>query len=212
MEHRTLDFSGPMEYGGKVINPGGEIRSELVRKALHFFIALAPVLSSFHRWLTLILLAVGTLVYALLESLRMGGVRFPVISPLTDLASRERDKGHFVLGPVTLGMGAFLSILIFPRKTAEIAVFALAFGDGTASLAGKMFGRIRLPLPGKTLEGSLACLLGTFISAALVSKSLPVAAAAALAAVTAEALPVRDWDNVIIPMVTGFTVLFLFRF
>jgi dolichol kinase len=201
-----------MGYGGKVINPSGEIRSELVRKTLHFFIALAPVLSAFHRWFTLILLAAGVLVYALLESLRLGGIQIPVISPLTDLASRARDKGHFVLGPVTLGLGAFLSILIFPQKTAEIAVFALAFGDGTASLAGKMFGRIHLPLPGKTLEGSLACLFGTFISAALVSRNLPLAAAAAIAAVTAEALPVKDWDNVIIPLVTGFTVLFLFRF
>lgn len=192
-----------------MINLSAELRSELVRKALHFFIGLAPFLAFFHRGFTLILLAAGTLVYALLESLRFRGIQIPVISPLTAFASRSRDKGHFVLGPVTLGMGAFLSILIFPQKAAEIAVFALAFGDGTASLAGKFIGRIRLPFSEKTLEGSLACLFSTFISTFLVTKNPATAVIIAAAAAATEILPFRDWDNVIIPLVIGFIALFL---
>jgi dolichol kinase len=188
----------------------GELRIELVRKALHFLIALVPVLAALHRGFTLILLAAGTLIYALLESLRFKGIQFPIVSSLTDFASRSRDKGHFVLGPVTLGAGAFVSILIFPQKTAEIAVFALAFGDGLSSLTGKFLGRIRPRfLCGKSLEGSLACFLGVFISAWISSGRLRTALLAAAFAVPVEALPLRDWDNIIIPLVTGFAVLFL---
>jgi dolichol kinase len=192
-----------------VIYVSRELRTELVRKTLHFLIALAPVFAGFHRGYTLVFLAAGTLVYALLESLRLRGIRFPVVSPLTDFASRSRDKGHFVLGPVTLGVGAFLSILLFPQKVAEIAVFALAFGDGLSSLAGKLFGRFRPPfLFGKSVEGSLVCFLGVFISAWISSGSLRIALIAAAATVPTEALPLRDWDNVIIPLVTGFVVWF----
>ncbi|MDR2768632.1 MAG: SEC59/DGK1/VTE5 family protein [Treponema sp.] len=183
------------------------LSSEVVRKCLHFLIALAPLLASFHRPFTLILLAAGTAAYTLMEALRRSGRRIPVISALTDYASRRRDRGRFVLGPLTLGMGAFLAILIFPPQTAAIAVYALAFGDGTASLAGKAIGRLRPPfLFGKSVEGSLACFAGSFASAWLVSFNTRIALTAAAAALVTELPPIRDWDNIIIPLVTGLAV------
>ncbi|MDR2314202.1 MAG: phosphatidate cytidylyltransferase [Spirochaetaceae bacterium] len=185
-------------------------RAELVRKALHLLIALSPSMAEFSRTYTLVFLGAGTLAYGLMEALRCKGLRIPLISFLTDFASRRRDRGRFVLGPVTLGAGAFLSLLLFPPRTAAIAIYALAFGDGTASLAGKFFGRIRpLFLFHKSLEGSAACFLGTLISAWLVSNDLRTALTAAGAATAAELLPIRDWDNIIIPLVTGLAVQFL---
>ncbi|MDR2210724.1 MAG: SEC59/DGK1/VTE5 family protein [Spirochaetaceae bacterium] len=188
----------------------GRRRAELVRKALHFLIALSPPMAGFNRIFALVFLGAGTLAYVVMETLRCRGVRIPVISSLTVFASRRRDRGRFVLGPVTLGVGAFLSLLIFPPGTAAIAIYALAFGDGTASLAGKFFGRMRSPfLFNKSLEGSAACFLGTLISAWLVSGDLSTALSAAGAATVSELLPIRDWDNIIIPLVTGLTVQFL---
>jgi len=117
------------------------------------------------------------------------------------------------LGPVTLGTGAFLSLLVFPPVAASIAVFALAFGDGTASLAGKFFGHIRPPfLFGKSLEGSLACFLGIFLSAYFVTihegkGDWRIALIAACTGLITELLPFRDWDNIIIPMAVGLTVV-----
>ena len=187
-------------------------KTELIRKALHFLIALTPFLAGINKILTLILLASGTFAYTVMESLRQRGIQIPLVSHLTVAASRRRDMGRFVLGPVTLGIGAFLPLLLFPPLTAAIAIYALAFGDGTASLAGKFIGRIRPPfLFGKSLEGSLACFLGTFVSAYLVtvqagSKSIGTALAAASTAAAAELLPFRDWDNVIIPMAVGLVV------
>ena len=191
-------------------------KSELIRKTLHFLIGLSPVLAAYNRFFTLILLAVGTLTYVVMEYLRRRGFHIPVVSNLTLAASRRRDMGRFVLGPVTLGIGAFLPLLVFPPPVAAIAVYALAFGDGTASLAGKFIGRIRPSfLFGKSLEGSLACFLGAFISAYLVTvqqmenKSIVTALVAACTAVAVELPPVKDWDNVIIPMSVGVVVWLL---
>jgi len=190
-------------------------RSELIRKSLHFLIGLAPLLAALNRFFTLILLAAGTTAYAAMEGLRQKGIRIPLISKLTVAASRRRDAGRFVLGPVTLGIGAFLPLLIFPPPIAAIAVYALAFGDGTASLAGKFFGRIRPPfLFGKSLEGSAVCFLGVLASAYLVTVregngNWPLALITAAAATTMELLPIRDWDNIIIPMTAGLVVTFL---
>ncbi|MDR2552119.1 MAG: phosphatidate cytidylyltransferase [Treponema sp.] len=197
-----------MEPVQEHISPGRR-RPELVRKGLHFLIALAPALAGFNRILALALLAAGTLAYTVMEMLRRQGKRVPLVSSITVFASRRRDQGRFVLGPVTLGAGAFLSLAVFSPDTAAIAVYALAFGDGTASLAGKFIGRLRPSfLSGKSLEGSLACFLGVFISAVLSSGNIHRSIVAAAAATAAELLPIRDWDNIIIPLVTGAAVQF----
>jgi dolichol kinase len=190
-------------------------QTELVRKGLHFLIGLVPVLAAFDRIFTLILLGAGTIIYIAMEVFRMRGGHIPLISDLTIFASRRRDQGRFVLGPVTLGLGAFLSLLIFPPLPAAIAVFALAFGDGTASLAGKFIGRIRPPfIFGKSLEGSIACFLCTLFSAYPAAVyygegNWRTALIAACTATLTEILPIRDWDNVIIPLAVGLAVQFL---
>src|SRR5512135_578477 len=123
-------------------------QGEIVRKSLHFLIALVPVLASVSLSATLGLLAAGTLFYAFAESSRLRGIPVPLVSDLTLIASREKDRDGFVLGPVTLGLGAMLSLLLYPLPAASLAIYALAFGDGIASLAGTMLGGPRLPLVG----------------------------------------------------------------
>jgi dolichol kinase len=156
---------------------------------------------------TVILLAAGTLGYIQMESLRLAGVRVPLVSALTDMASRSRDRGRFVLGPVTLGLGALLALVMYPSPAASVAIYALAFGDGFASLVGKFMGRLRPAfLRGKSLEGSLACFGATLIAAYHVSHTWHIALAAALAAMITEALPLEDYDNLALPLVVGLVV------
>lgn len=119
----------------------------------------------------------------------------------------ERDMGRFVLGPVTLGAGAVLALLLFPLPVATAGIFALAFGDGFASLAGRLFGRIRPAfLLGKSVEGSLACFAATGLSVYLVSQNHLVALVAAFVATAVEALPLEDYDNIALPLVVGAAV------
>jgi dolichol kinase len=184
----------------------GEAKSELVRKSIHFLIALSPGMAAINYHFTVAALITGVLGYTVMELMRLAGITVPVVSALTSMASRPRDMGSFVLGPVTLGIGALLALLLFPSPAACIGIYALAFGDGFAGLVGKLYGRIRPAfLFGKSLEGSMACFAAVFISAYLVSHSYSVAIAAALTATTIEALPLEDYDNIALPLFVGFT-------
>lgn len=185
-----------------------ELRTELIRKSVHLLVATVPVIvTHIGTVATLFLLAAGTLLYTWAEFMRQRGHTVPVITRITVLSSRNRDQGHFILGPVTLGLGAMMALLLYPDPGATIAVYALAFGDGVASVAGKLLGRTTLPFTGgKTLEGSLACGTVVAMAAYLVLGSWGVALAAAATAMFLEALPSRDADNLLLPAGVGLMV------
>ena len=186
-----------------------EVKTEVIRKSIHFLIALTPSLAALNKPFTVFLLIIGTLGYTLMETLRFSGIKIPVISSLTRMASRSKDMGHFVMGPVTLGLGALLALLLYPSPAAEIAIYALAFGDGLASLVGKVCGRHRPAiLLGKSVEGTFVCFSAVFISAFAVSGSFRVAAVASLTAAFIEVLPLEDYDNIAIPVTVGLVVQF----
>jgi dolichol kinase len=186
------------------------LQTEIVRKSLHFLIGFSPLLASIGRAQTIALLAFGMVFYAVMEILRLKGVRIPLLSLITEKAMRDRDRG-FVKGPVTLGMGSLLSLLLFPRPIGYIAIYALAFGDGLSSLMGRLFGRLRPRfLFGKSIEGSVVCFSATFSSAFGVSRSVQMSLIAATTATIVEALPLNDWDNIAIPLATGMALSFYF--
>ncbi|MDR1419912.1 MAG: phosphatidate cytidylyltransferase [Treponema sp.] len=188
-----------------------ELKTEIIRKSIHFLIALSPSMAAVNRPVTVLFLAAGTLGYACMEYLRLAGMKVPLVSSLTGMASRTRDMGHFVMGPVTLGLGAMLALLLYPSPAASIAIYALAFGDGFASLVGKFFGRLRPAfLCGKSVEGSLACFTAVFVSAYRAVPDYRTAFVAALTAASVEALPLEDYDNIALPVTVGFAVYLVF--
>jgi len=194
--------------GTKPRTTSEEVRIEILRKSIHLLIALVPTLAWINTPVTVALLAAGTLVYTACELLRMKGVQVPLVSRVTSRAARRRDAGKFVRGPITLGLGALLSLLFFPFEAASIAIYALAFGDGLSSLVGKLFGRIRLPLTGgKSLEGSLTCFTAVFIASFLVSGNPLGSLGVAAVAMVTEAAPLKDFDNIILPLVAGAAAL-----
>jgi dolichol kinase len=181
-----------------------ELQTELLRKSIHFFIAMVPPLATMNLSVTMALLGSGILVYTAAEVLRLQGRVVPLISSITRMASRDRDRGRFVLGPVTLGLGAMLALMLYPEPAAFLAIYALAFGDGLASLVGKFYpmGRI-IFLGDKTLSGSFACFAGVFFASYGVTGNLEVSFFLALIGTLLEAVPAGDLDNIIIPMGTG---------
>jgi phytol kinase len=190
---------------------GEEIRIELLRKGIHLLIAFVPSIASISYEIAVTLLAVGIITYSICETLRLSGAAVPLISKVTSLAARRRDAGKFVLGPVTLGLGALLALLLYPSPAASIAIYALAFGDGLSSLVGKSFGSIRLPFTGgKSLEGSLTCFIAVYLSAVALTGDMPKSFAVALAATIVEAAPAKDMDNIFLPTITGAVAFLLF--
>jgi phytol kinase len=158
----------------------------------------------------MMLLAGGTLFYVFAERMRVEGCPVFLISDLTVIASRQQHKGRFVLGPVTLGVGAMLSLLLYPSTAAAIAIYALAFGDGFASLAGKLFRSPAIPFTrNKTLAGTLACFTAVFLVTWKLTGRFSIASVIAVSATMLELIPVQDFDNLILPVGTGFVAAYI---
>ena len=164
-------------------------------------------MAAINRPFTVVFLMIGILGYTVMEYLRLSGVKIPIISGLTSMASRPRDFDRFVMGPVTLGLGALLALLLYPSPAAAIGIYALAFGDSLAGLVGKFFSKWHPSfLYGKSIEGSMACFAAVFVSAYAVSSSFHIAAVAAFTAMCVEALPLEDYDNLVLPVTVGLAV------
>jgi phytol kinase len=180
------------------------MRGEVVRKALHLLIAFVPSLAALSVPFTLALLAVGTLVYTLAETSRRNGHPVILVSRLTLIASRAADRNRFVLGPITLGLGAMVSLMLYPEPAASIAIYALAFGDGFAGLVGRLVPGPRIPfVRGKSVMGSLACFTAVFVSTFPLVRTPAEAGLVAFTSTALEAVPSGDFDNLLVPVGTG---------
>ena len=115
-----------------------------------------------------------------------------------------------LLGSTYLLMACLLSIHLFAKPIAVLALAFLIVGDTMAAIVGKTLGRT--PIFGKTLEGSLACFLVCFGLTLLVPDvPLPVGLVGALVATIFELLPVPLDDNFRIPLSAGFAMELFFR-
>jgi dolichol kinase len=182
-----------------------DLQTELIRKSLHMLIALIPAIATvIGASGALTMLAAGTVFYTYAETLRKRGGSVFIVSRVTMLAARPRDAERFVLGPVTLGLGAMLALILYPAPAASLAIYALAFGDGLASLAGKAFGSIRIPgTRGKTLEGFAVGFAAVFVIALAFYSNPWFALTVAGAAALIELIPAGDADNIILPTFVG---------
>lgn len=177
---------------------------EVFRKSIHLCTAFVPLLLHFNKIVTIILLACALVFYAVCELLRLKGKTIPFVSAITAAAARKRDENRFVLGPVTLVIGILIAAILWDEKAARIGIFALAFGDGLASLGGKILGRVTVPFTGgKTAAGSLTCFSAIFISSFCVCFDVKHALLIASAGMVIEILPLKDYDNVLIPFLLG---------
>lgn len=186
------------------------IAKELFRKSIHICSAFIPFFLRLAFWPVIILLVLALAVYVFSEVQRRRGVTIPLISTITAAAARKRDEDRFVMGPVTLVVGILLAALLFPPECAALGIYALSFGDGLASVGGKLFGRILIPFAdGKTVAGSLTCFTAIFISAWCSSRSASTALILAMIGMFIELLPLKDFDNLIIPVAISGTAFLL---
>ena len=180
------------------------IIKELFRKSIHICSSFVPLFLSFAYWPVIGLLVLALILYTISEILRARNINIPLISKITEIAARKRDENRFVLGPVTLVCGILLAALMFPLEYARVGIFALAFGDGLASLFGKLFGKLPIPgAHGKTVAGSLTCFFAVFVSTFCCCGNCMISLIVATCAMFIEMLPLSDFDNLIIPPAIG---------
>ncbi len=114
---------------------------------------------------------------------------------------REKEEPT-LMGSTYFLFSSILTILLFSKPIAIASLLILILSDTAAALVGKGFGRV--PLFGKTLEGSLAF----FATSLLIVWLYPgldrlSGSVAALGASVIEALPIPLDDNLTIPLVAG---------
>ena len=83
---------------------------EIFRKSIHLCSGFVPLcLKYFYKGAIGLLVFAGAF-YTLTQVLSLNGRRVPLVSDITDMAARERDRGKFVLGPLTLVLGILLTV------------------------------------------------------------------------------------------------------
>lgn len=121
---------------------------------------------------------------------------------------RTREAGR-VTGATTLAAGFLATALVAPPNLAAAAILMAGVGDAAGALVGRNFGRIHLP-GGKSIEGSIACLVAATLTALAVPDVTPVLAlAGALVTTTLEAAAGRFDDNLLLPPATALAMLAL---
>lgn len=180
---------------------------EIKRKAVHIGMAGFALCLRFLDWRGAALAALGALVFNLFVLPRLGGAAL----------DREDDrKRGYSVGILLYPVVVLLLVAFFPLRLEIVAAGwgFLAFGDGFATLAGKAWGRARLPWnDGKSWAGLLTyvvagglggALLYTFVAKHPVS-ALEIAAILAAAVVGAgvESLPSELDDNLVAPLVAA---------
>ena len=181
----------------------------LVRKLIHLAMALVPALG----WLVSFPLALGLAGVALLASLLVEAARrwWPAVNRLLwwllPTTFREGEDRR-VLGSTWFFLGMVAALLLFGRDAGGTAVLFLAWGDATAELIGRTWGR---PGQGKTLAGSLGCLAACFLAgvAGVYLGGLDpwaVAAGAIVATLVERWSPPPD-DNLWIPVLSGLAIV-----
>ena len=191
------------------------LTSELKRKAIHlasFSIPIAYYLSppSWSRNWQRALLALVILSLAI-EVVRLHNPRIRnVFRHFFGELLRNHEEVS-LLGSTYLLIAMLLTLHLFEKPVAFLALGFLILGDTVAAIVGKWIGKVRL-LGGKTLEGSAACLLVCF-GLTFFMPDIPwyVGPVGALTATVFELLPIPLDDNFRIPLSAGFAMELLLR-
>jgi len=120
---------------------------------------------------------------------------------------REREE-HTLMGSTYFLLSSALLLLLFPKTIAIVSLLILTLSDTCAALVGKGIGKI--PIFGKTLEGSLAF----FCSALLIVWIYPhvnrfAGTLAAAGAAVIELLPIHVDDNFTVPFTAAAIMFFV---
>lgn len=144
-----------------------------------------------------------------------------------DAMSRSGDPKEILKGPFFYGV-AFVVITILFWKESPIGIIALMIlsgGDGFADVVGRRVPSLPLKWsPGKSLAGTIAMFLGGTIFSIVVllifnisgimtynfSRIIPRIFVLNIIATIIESLPIKDWDNITVPVVVILVGLFIF--
>ena len=170
---------------------------ELVRKLIHlvFGLGITGIVLVLDHTMATAVLAGGLFFGIILIDLILRGHTIPVISSLVNFVDRcDPLPGK---GALFFVISALLCVILFPKPVVVPALISLAVLDGIATIAGIRIGRTRI-YNGKSLEGTVAGIVVTFLVLLLVMP-VPGALIVAIIAGIIELYSPVD-DNLVIPV------------
>jgi dolichol kinase len=183
--------------------------NELLRKGIHLTSVVIPILIYIleKELIVYITLTAASLMilFDLLRKVSSGFNKFYLMILHPVLRSRELDvKKHLFTGGTYYVIGIFLTVWIFPKEIAAVAILIMILCDTAAALIGKKFGKHKIL--NKTLEGSLSFLIIGIIIIAVTPRisQFPleylIAFIALILTTILELLPLKIDDNLSIPI------------
>ena len=177
-------------------------KTEILRKLTHVSGLLFLPLLYWNPFAFASVMAAALSVYLLTEWSAAKGMRIPLLSSFVAGCKRP-SEGKISRGAVLLAVSGIVLPFLFSAPAAILGLGQAYLADTLATLAGKRWGRRRLPWsPAKSWMGSAvfvvaATVLGLFF--------LPAPAAVLIALVGAgiESLPLKEMDNLTVPLATG---------
>jgi len=171
-------------------------RHELIRKAIHVSMSVLPLsLFALGRDLGTALVATALTVAIAVDIVRLRcEAARKLFERLFGKSLRPHEK-YELTGSTFMGISALVCVVLFTVPIAVTALLFLTIGDSAAALVGMRWGKTTL-LPGKTLEGTLACLVSCSIIG-IVVPGVPFIAGivGALVATTVELLGIKTIDD-----------------
>ena len=134
-------------------------KEELPRKIVHLSLGSLFCILILGGWFYLEIF-IPLLLAGIVLSFIVRWTDLPLITPVLDRLDRDDERAFLPgLGVISFFLGSILSVMLFQREVAFLAVATLTFGDPLARLIGEWVGRISSPLNRKKkIEGHLAVL------------------------------------------------------
>ncbi len=189
-----------------------KIRPETKEAMAHFRVLLRPLAIAFpilylflNKKSVLALVGIPALFFIFVDIIRLLSQKVNVfIFKNLLLFFREKEKHTFSSATLFL-ISCFLTVLLFAKPIATLAIIFLIFGDLFAKFTGLEHGKTKIFT--KTLRGSLAylatCLIAGYIWSNFLSLPPELIALGSLAAALTELLPIGVSDNLMVPLVSA---------
>jgi dolichol kinase len=175
---------------------------ELKRKMVHLTsIIIVLTYYYFGKQSVLLLLTVYLIVMLELEYFRLEwGKKLPLFHSLFRAKEADRLGGH-----VFFTIGSIIAVSVFSKDIASAAILMTTFGDASAAIFGKAFGRTWISgLKNRAIEGCAAEFLVDIVIGALFLQSWIAIFVMAVTATFVETITDKMDDNLLIPLFSGF--------
>lgn len=187
-----------------------------IRKAWRLCGIIFPLIYYFSNKITAIFILFPILcIFIIIEILRFCVFRFNerLFSIFRYILKEEERKS--LLTTTWFLVSILLTVTLFRKDIAIMAILFLIFGDSVSALFGLKYGHTKI-IGNRSLEGSLAffvtCLIITIImNFTKVGLFWPVAISGALAATIAEILPLLIDDNFTIALFSGIIMTLVYK-